>query len=149
MPGKRCLARERAQHDVASRLAETYALVHRHFPDRDRVLIGPKAILEYLASLGLRRPNGGPVTWRMVLRWHRSLSFPLLTGGWLARSGSRVSPVSTELFVTAWMLSQFNGAQKRAIFAVVNPQGLLPVGKRPTDPDMRKRARAGQREMAA
>ena len=149
MPGKRCLARELAAHDVAARLTETYALVQRHFPDRDRVLIGPKAILEYLASLGLRRPNGGPIAWRMVLRWHRSLSFPLLTGGWLARSSSRVSPVSTELFVTAWMLSQFNGAQKRAIFSVTNPLGLLPVGKRPNDRDMRKCAKASQREIAA
>jgi hypothetical protein len=83
MPGRRSDARERADHarDVAQRVRSLYAMLTTQLPLHERALIGRDAILDYLhTTLLLRRPNGGPVTWRMVLRWRRDHGFPLAPG---------------------------------------------------------------------
>src|SRR5262245_16042427 len=79
-------------------------------PDRDRALIGRPAILAFLHhDLGLRRPNGKPLSWRMVLRFRRDLSLPLLRGFSCLKS-HRSYPLSTRFALSAWLLSQFSSA---------------------------------------
>jgi len=124
-----------AAHDLAGRLASCYGNMRQHIPDLDRILIGQRAILDYLHTLQIRRPNGGTVTWRMVLRWHRTLLFPLVSGGWLQQSGARASPVTTSHAVASWICAQFSTAHNRNSFGVATAGRTIKVGKRPSKRD--------------
>src|SRR5262245_27076030 len=74
-------------------------------PDHDRGLIGSGRILEHLHRLGVRRRNGTPLAWRIVLRWRSNLAFPLLRG--FQHGHSRSPSFTTEHAVAAWILSRF------------------------------------------
>src|SRR5262249_5322178 len=69
----------RARHNAIApeKQRAIYDLLRSQLPDRELALIGRDRILAYLHSLGLRRPNGGPVSWHQVLRWTRHRGFPL------------------------------------------------------------------------
>jgi hypothetical protein len=136
MPGRRNLAREQAQHAVEAphRFHALHTLLVQHLPDQDRALLTAPAILAYLHDvLGLRRPNGQPLRWRMILRWRAEEDFPLLRGGWNSWSRCLAPCLTTSHAVTAWTLSRFDAAKRRALFAVSTPIGLVPVGKRPKE----------------
>jgi hypothetical protein len=82
MPGRRCYQRERIEHDAIApeQQRALHDLLVTQLPAFDRAVIGQVAILDYLHQLGLRRRNGGPLTWRMILRWRREEGFPVLRG---------------------------------------------------------------------
>src|SRR5262245_5142913 len=71
--GIRNYARERAHHDALApeKQRALHDMLVTQLPGFDRALVGQGAILGYLHHLGLRRRNGGPLTWRMLLRWRR------------------------------------------------------------------------------
>jgi hypothetical protein len=126
MPGRRSDGRERADHarDVAQRVRSLYAMLTTQLPLHERALIGRHAILDYLhTTLLLRRPNGGPVTWRMVLRWRRDHGFPLVRGAWRPRY--LTPPLTTSHALTAWTLAQFD-TDHVLLFRV--GQGTRPIG---------------------
>src|SRR5262249_31408438 len=76
-------------------------------PIHDRALVGNQAILRYLHdTLLLRRCNGGPLTWRMVLRWRTRAGFPLLRG-FTARHHATPA-LTTSFALTACTLAQFS-----------------------------------------
>jgi hypothetical protein len=119
MPGRRNLARERANHAIHSpaHQAELYRLLHTELPHSEVVLIGQKPIQAYLNRLGLRRRNGQPLTWRMLERWRRIEGLPILRG---VRTQSYAGqPVTTSFALTAWVLSRFDSYD---LFRVVYPQ---------------------------
>jgi hypothetical protein len=78
--------------------------MRRYLPEHERVLVGQHGILSFLQELHLMRPNGGPITWRMVRRWTQAHAFPLLHGAWRPRH--RTPPMTTTYAVTAWVLSR-------------------------------------------
>jgi len=132
VPGKRCLARELAQHDAPARFASCYTNLRTYLPDYDRVLVGIDAIRAYLHDvLRIRRPNGQPVTRRIVLRWHRQHAFPLVRGGWHARPDLLTPSLCSTHAVTSWVLAQFSTAVPRALFSVSYPQSSRPDGMAP------------------
>jgi len=107
MPGRRNLARERAQHDSAARFASLYATLTSQLPQLDRALVGHDAILRYLHdTLLLRRANHRPITWRIALQWRRDHGLPILRGFTARRYASPA--LSTTFALTAWTLSQFS-----------------------------------------
>src|SRR5262245_45562324 len=106
--GIRNLAREHARHDATApdRQRELYELLRAQLPDREVALLGWPAILNFLHSLGLRRPNGGPLTYRVLRRWIRDHGCPIVRG--YCRLGTpRVltPPLSTSFALTAWALT--------------------------------------------
>src|SRR5262245_36359576 len=106
MPGKRNLARERAQHDQPATFARIHHDLRSQLPDLDRALVGHVAILAELHRLGLRRLNGTKLSWRIVLRWRRDHAFPLHRG--IRKPDVYAAPpLSTTHAMTAWILSQF------------------------------------------
>jgi hypothetical protein len=110
MPGRRNLARERAQHDAAAHFQHYHALLTAAFPDR--ALIGSRAILAYLGTFQVRRLNGDPVTNRTLWYWRRRAGFPLLRG--FNNAGRRLWPmVSSTHAVSAWLLAQFANGEPR------------------------------------
>lgn len=126
VPGKRNLARERADHArTAHRLQQqTYDLLTARLPAYERALIGRQAILTFLHDLGVRRRNGALLTWRMLQRWRRDLGFPLVRGLWSPHAPShpnvRSPPFSTAYAVTAWLLSRFS-SDEHGVFRVGYP----------------------------
>src|SRR5262245_56788194 len=121
MRGRRTLAEKHAAHALEAPVnqAAIHALLTSQLPDRDRALVGRDAILSFLgSSLGLTRPSGRPVTWRMVLRWARDDSFPLLHGAW--RPQYRTPCLTTTFACTAWTLSRLDTDQHR-LFRVHSP----------------------------
>ena len=114
MPGRRCYQRERTQHAVQApdRQRHLHDLLATQLPHLDRALVGQVAILNYLHQLGLRRRNGGPLTWRMLLRWRRDHGFPLVRGVWHpsapSHPASRSPALSTSFAITAWLLTRFS-----------------------------------------
>src|SRR5262245_43642561 len=106
MPGKRNLARERAQHDAPGIQARVFQMLCELLPAFDRALLGHARILDPLPALGVRRPTGPLLPWRLVLRWRRSEGFPLLSARWRPRSKSPA--VTTPYAVTAWLLSRLS-----------------------------------------
>lgn len=109
MPGRRNLAREQAAHDASARAAAIHHQLTATLPRFDRALVGQRAILRELQRLGLRRPNGQPVTWRMLCRWRRVEGFPMLAGQRIV--GIALTPALTTTYaVTAWILSRFSSA---------------------------------------
>lgn len=131
MPGRRSVARERAHHAriAPHRFRSLYALLATYLPDHERALVGQAAILAFLhANLGMRRSNGGPLTWRMVLRWHRDHDFPLLLGGYRYRI--RTPSVASSFMITAWMFSRFANDE---IFRVPGADKYKGKGRRPRE----------------
>jgi len=110
MPGRRHLATERAAHDQPSTFARIHHDLRSQLPDLDRALVGHQAILAELHRLGLRRPNGRPLSWRMVLRWRREFGCPIAHGLWHSRY--LAPPLSTSFALTSWMLSQFSTGER-------------------------------------
>jgi hypothetical protein len=132
----RCFAREQAQHaaEAPHRFRSLHTILVQQLPDLDRALIGQHAILTYLSDvLLLRRPNGRPLRWHMILRWRRDLGFPLLRGGWRAGSRCLSPPLTSSHAVTAWTLAQFDTAKRRFTFSIGTPAGFVPVGKAPKE----------------
>ena len=123
MPGRRCYQRERAQHaaQAPDRQRHLHDLLTAQLPHRDRALVGQVAILNYLQQLGLRRRNGGPLTWRMLLRWRRDEGFPLLRGRCTPHR-YRSPALSTAFALTAWTLSRFS-SDEHHLFRVSVPHG--------------------------
>jgi len=122
-----------ALHDAPARFAACYANLQTHLPQYDRVLVGLDAARTYLHDvLRIRRPNGQPLTRRIVLRWFRDAGFPVVRGGWRSRPTSQrtVSLTSTHA-VTSWVLAQFSTAQPRSLFSVSIPTPGNPDGNAP------------------
>jgi hypothetical protein len=123
MPGRRCYQRERAQHaaQAPDRQRHLHDLLTAQLPHRDRALVGQVAILNYLQQLGLRRRNGGPLTWRMLLRWRRDEGLPLLRGRYTPHR-YRSPALSTAFALTAWTLSRLS-SDEHHLFRVRVPHG--------------------------
>jgi hypothetical protein len=107
MPGRRNLARERAAHQLTSpaHQAALYQQLHDALPHSEVALIGQQAILLYLSRLGVRRLNGGPLTWRILLSWRTCHGCPILRGN--RASSYKSHPFSTSHALTAWLLTRF------------------------------------------
>jgi hypothetical protein len=107
--GTRNYARERARHDTIApeQQRALHELLRNQLPAFDRAVIGQAAILNYLHHLGLRRRNGGPLTWRMILRWRRDEGFPVLCGRYTPHR-HKSPALSTTFALTAWTLSRFS-----------------------------------------
>jgi hypothetical protein len=128
MPGRRCYQRERTEH-AAIASEQQRALHDLQLPAFDCAVIGQVAILNYLHQLGLRRRNGGPLTWRMILRWRRDEGFPVLRGRYTPHR-HRSPALSTAFALTAWTLSRFS-SDEHHLFRVSVPHGASPGGTRP------------------
>jgi hypothetical protein len=100
------LAKERAAHDARATQARIVSMLCEVLPAYDRALVGSARILEHLHALGIRRRNGAPLPWRIVLRWRRDLGFPVLRGFW--HRNSRSPSFTTQHAVAAWLLSAFS-----------------------------------------
>ena len=131
MPGRRCYQRERTEHAAVApeQQRALHALLIAQLPAFDRAMIGQAAILTYLHHLGLRRRNGGPLTWRMILRWRRDEGFPVLRGRYTP-DRHRSPALSTTFALTAWTLSRF-ASDEHHLFRVRVPYGTDPGGNRP------------------
>jgi hypothetical protein len=133
VPGRRNYAREVALHALVapSRYRSHYGLLTTYLPQQEAALVGRPAVLAYLHSLGLTRPNGGPITWWMVKRWTRRHDFPLLRATWRPRH--RCPCLSTSFAITAWVLSRLDSDQ-RHLFRVhsLNPQSGFGGGNAPS-----------------
>src|SRR5262245_2944683 len=114
-------------------MADCYALLRAQLPDHDRALIGWPAILAHLNErFHLCRPNGSPITIRMVWRWRRDFACPILRGGWNVHCLRHLSPPLTSSHaLTAWILAQFDSAQRRPLFSVSSSSPPPPNGKAP------------------
>jgi hypothetical protein len=136
MRGRRDYFAERARHaTLAPEKQQTlYQTLTAQLPQYERALIGRERILEFLAHLGLTRRNGTRLTWRMVLRWHRDLHFPLIRGVWHPSTplhpSSRSPSLTTTYAVTAWVLSQFS-TDSQGLFRVGHPPSAEAEGSRP------------------
>jgi hypothetical protein len=130
--GTRNYARERARHDALApdKQRAIYDLLRAQLPERELALIGRARILAWLHSLGLRRPNGGPVSWTMVLRWTRHHGFPLLHG--TRNVHHRTPAVSTSFAITAWVLSRLDSGQNHLFRFYSLPEGGRSEGTRPS-----------------
>src|SRR5262252_239687 len=115
MPGKRNLARERAQHAATEheRSAALYTMLCQALPDREQAIIGHARILHHLASLHVTRRNGRPLSWRIVTRWRRLHAFPLLSGAY--RPHHLAPPFSTTHAITAYLLVSLCLALSRCV----------------------------------
>jgi hypothetical protein len=137
MPGRRHYARERALHaaHAVAQQRRIYELLKAQLPDHERALAGRDAILSFLRTLGLTRRNGMPLTWRMILRWHRDLGFPLVRGAWHPNTRthlpSRSPALTTTYAATAWILSQFS-TDSQGLFRVCHPTVSSTPGSLPT-----------------
>jgi hypothetical protein len=135
--GTRNYARERARHSALApeKQRAVYDLLHSQLPDKELALVGRDRILAWLHSLGLRRPNGGPVSWHQVLRWTRHHGFPLLHGSLLYVSRAprcRTPSLTTTYAITAWILSRFDSGQNDLfrVYSRQDPNALREVPPR-------------------
>jgi hypothetical protein len=128
MPGRRCYQRERSQHAAMApeQQRNLHDLLTTQLPAFDRALIGQVAILHYLHHLGLRRRSGGPLTWRMLLRWRRDEGLPLLRGRYTPHR-HRSPALSTTFALTAWTLTRFS-SDEHHLFRVRVPHGVSQGG---------------------
>jgi hypothetical protein len=128
MPGRRCYQRERALHaaQAPDRQRHLHDLLTTQLPHRDRALVGQVAILNYLHQLGLRRRNGSPLTWRMLLRWRRDEGFPVLRGRCTPHR-HRSPALSTAFALTAWTLTRLS-SDEHHLFRVSVPHGVSQGG---------------------
>jgi hypothetical protein len=131
VPGRRNYFAERAQHAAIApdQQRALHALLIAQLPAFDRALIGQAAILNYLHQFGLRRRNGGPLTWRMILRWRRDEGFPVLRGRYTPHR-HRSPALSTTHALTAWTLSRFS-SDEHHLFRVDVSHGSSEGGSRP------------------
>jgi hypothetical protein len=129
--GTRNYARERARHTALApeKQRAVYDLLRSQLPEREHALVGRDRILAWLHSLGLRRPNGGPVSWTMVLRWARTQGFPILHG--TRNAHHRTPALSTTFAITAWLLSRFDSGQHHLFRIYSPPDGTASEGSRP------------------
>jgi hypothetical protein len=129
--GTRNYARERARDTALApeKQRAVYNLLRAQLPDKELALVGRDRILAWLHSLGLRRPNGGRVSWTMVLRWTRHHGFPLLHG--TANRRYRTPALTTTYAVTAWALSRFDTCQRELFRVFSIPETLATRGTRP------------------
>ena len=134
MPGRRNYIRERTEHAAIApeQQRALHDLLTAQLPAYDRALIGQVAILHYLHHLGLRRRNGGPLTWRMLLRWRRDEGLPLLRGRYTPHR-HKSPALSTTFALTAWTLSRFS-SDEHHLFRVRVPHGISQGGSRPACP---------------
>jgi hypothetical protein len=136
MPGSRDYFAERARHAtlVPEKQRTLYQTLTAQLPQHERALVGRERILAFLTQLGLTRRNGTPLTWRMVLRWHRDLHFPLVRGVWHPSTplhpSSRSPSLTTTYAVTAWVLTQFS-TDSQGLFRVGHPLPAEGEGSRP------------------
>jgi len=126
-PMPRNYARERARHEATAPAHQRalYTMLVDQLPERELALIGRARILAWLHSFGLRRPNGGPVSWHQVLRWTRAHGFPLLHGTTNRRF--RAPALTTSFAVTAWLLTRFDSGQPN-LFRVYSAHGPQHIG---------------------
>ena len=124
-------ARERARHEVLApeKQRALYTLLVDELPEREFALVGRSAILDWLHRLGVRRPNRGPVSWTMVLRWARIQGFPLLHG--TRNAHHRTPALSTTFAIAAWLLSRFDSGQNHLFRIYSLPDGNPREGSRP------------------
>jgi hypothetical protein len=129
--GTRNYARERARHNALApeKQRAIYDLLRSQLPEREHALVGRDRILAWLHAFGLRRPNGGPVSWTMVLRWTRHHGFPLLHG--TSNRRYRTPALSTSFALTAWALSRFDTCQRELFRVFSTPEPLNARGMRP------------------
>jgi hypothetical protein len=143
VPGRRNYFAERARHAALApeKQRTLYETLTTQLPEYERAIVGRDRILAFLAHLGLTRRNGTYLTWRMILRWHRDLHFPLVRGVWHPKTplhpSSRSPSLTTTYAVTAWVLSQFS-TDSQGLFRVGHPpsagiQGSLPAFLMPRD----------------
>jgi hypothetical protein len=120
-------AKERARHEAIApeHQRALYTMLVDQLPDRELALIGRSCILAWLHSFGLRRPNGGPVSWHQVLRWTRAHGFPLLHG--TANARFRTPALTTTFAVTAWLLTRFDSGQPN-LFRVYSAHEQQDIG---------------------
>jgi hypothetical protein len=114
--GTRNYARERARHDAVApeKQRALYELLRSQLPEYERALVGRERILTWLHDFGIRRPNGGPVSWHQILRWTRQQGFPLLHGTliYAARTPRcRTPSLSSTFAITSWILSRYDTGQ--------------------------------------
>jgi hypothetical protein len=130
MPGRRNYIRERTEHAAIApeQQRALHDLLTAQLPAYDRALIGQVAILHYLHHLGLRRRNGGPLTWRMLLRWRRDEGLPVLRGRFTPHR-HRSPALSTVFALSAWTLSRFSSDD---LFRVSVPHGISQRGSSST-----------------
>jgi hypothetical protein len=128
MPGRRNYIRERTEHAAIApeQQRALHDLLTAQLPAFDRALIGQLAILNYLHQLGLRRRNGNPLTWRMLLRWRRDEGFPLLRGRYTPHR-HRSPALSTSFALTAWALTRLS-SDEHHLFRVRVPHGISQGG---------------------
>jgi hypothetical protein len=129
--GTRNYARERARHNALApeKQRGLYDLLRSQLPERERALVGRDRILGWLHDFGLRRPNGGPISWRMVLRWTRHHGFPLLHG--TSNRRYRTPALTTTFACTAWALSRFDSCQRELFRVFSTPEPIATGGIRP------------------
>jgi len=127
MPGRRNLARERAQHDAVARFQTIHTQLTTALPHLDRAVVGRRRILAHLETLGVRRLNGQPLTWRIVNAWRTKHACPILRGN---RSRCYAAPaVTTTHALTAWLLSAFHHGDvfRVTVTATFDPQASFPA----------------------
>jgi hypothetical protein len=129
--GTRNYARERARHNAVApeKQRALYELLRSQLPDYEHALVGRARILAWLHAFGLRRPNGGPVSWTMVLRWTRHHGFPLLHG--TSNRRYRTPALTTTFALTAWTLSRFDSCQRELFRVFSTPEPMACGGIRP------------------
>jgi hypothetical protein len=135
--GTRNYARERARHDTIApeKQRAIHELLRSQLPDRELALVGRDRILAYLHSLGVRRPNGGPVSWHQILRWARHHGLPLLHGTLLFVSRIprvRNPSLTTTFALTGWVLSRLDSGQNDLFRVYSRQDANHTAGTRPT-----------------
>jgi hypothetical protein len=127
----RSYAGEAARHAVTAPAQHRalHELLVAQLPTLDRAMIGQVAILDYLHHLGLRRRNGGRLTWRMLRRWRRDEGFPILRGRYIPHRHLS-PPLSTAFALTAWVLSRLS-SDEHHLFRVGIPRRTSEEGTRP------------------
>ncbi|HKB36285.1 MAG TPA: hypothetical protein VKD72_07515 [Gemmataceae bacterium] len=130
--GTRNYARELARHDAIApeKQRALYDLLVAQLPQHHYALVGWDAILTFLhRSLQLTRPNGGPLSRRQILRWHRTQGFPLVTGN--MNRYARTPPLTTSHAVVAWVLTR-KSTDECSLFRVRSlPEPIAGEGTRP------------------
>jgi hypothetical protein len=115
-----------------------YEMLVAALPERQRILLGQRNIVDYLHGLGVRRPNGQRVTWNQLRRWRRLHGFPCVPG-FRSFSGRRYATpaITSDYAVTAWLLTR--DPTNNRLFAFFSPRvtgdaaGSAPVALGATD----------------
>ena len=124
MAGRRYYQAERRAHAAIEHrlMQEHHRLLKEKFPALEFALCGQQAILRYFAALGVVRRNNNPLTWQIVNRWRSKHGCPIARGNRHPRFAGPA--VSTNLALSAWVLSRFSTADLFHMDA--NAQGFSP-----------------------